>query len=195
MILGITGGTGSGKTTLLQCAEAMGALVLDCDAIYHDLLKTDKALLNEIEDRFPGSVTAGELDRKKLGAKVFADPEALKDLNAITHGAVKNEILRRLENAPELVVIDAIGLHEGGLAPLCDVTVAVEAPRESRIARLMAREGVTREYAESRIDAQHSDAWFRENCDRVLVNDGTKEDFQKKCLAFLRELDIMNLTK
>lgn len=195
MILGITGGTGSGKTTLLKQVEALGGLVMDCDAIYHELLKTDEALLDAIENRFPGTVTAGQLDRKKLGSIVFADPEALKDLNTITHGAVKKEILRRLETAPELVAIDAIGLHEGGLAPLCDITVAVTAPRESRIARLMRRDGITRAYAESRIDAQHSPQWFRENCDRVLENDGTEEDFQKKCLAFLGELGIMKVTK
>ena len=195
MILGITGGTGSGKTTLLKLIEKQGGLTLDCDEIYHELLKTDATLLAEIENRFPGTVRAGELDRKKLGSIVFADAKALSDLNTITHGAVKKEILRRLEHAPELVAIDAIGLHEGGLAPLCHVTVAVSAPRESRIRRLMERENVTEAYAASRIDAQHSPQWFAERCDHVLDNGGTQEEFQKKCLAFLQGLGIMKMTK
>ena len=191
MIIGITGGTGCGKTTLLGAIRARGGLVLDCDAIYHELLRTDKALLAAIEARFPGTVEDGTLQRKKLGAIVFSDEAALLDLNRITHGAVKQEVLCQLRNAPKLAAIDAIGLFEGGLAELCDVTVAVLAPREARIARLMARDGISADYAASRIDAQHTDAWFREKCDRVLVNDGTMDDFAAKCVAFLRELGIM----
>ena len=75
MILGITGGTGSGKTTLLKLIEAQGGKILDCDAIYHQLLKTDKTLLDAIEAAFPGTVEKGVLDRKKLGAIVFADAQ------------------------------------------------------------------------------------------------------------------------
>ena len=125
MIIGITGGTGCGKTTLLDMIRAQGGLVLDCDAIYHELLKTDRALLEAIDERFPGVVEGGALQRKKLGAIVFADPKALEDLNAITHKAVKNEVLRRLEKGPKLAAIDAIALFESGLAECCDVTVAI----------------------------------------------------------------------
>ena len=88
MILGITGGTGCGKTTLLKEIQKLGGLVLDCDAIYHELLRTDAAMLRAIENRFPGVVEAGLLNRKKLGAIVFTDEQALLDLNAITHSAV-----------------------------------------------------------------------------------------------------------
>ena len=191
MILGITGGTGCGKTTLLNCIAERGGLILDCDAIYHELLRTDPALLAAIEARFPGSVENGVLQRKKLGSLVFSDEKALEDLNAITHGAVKTEVLRRLEQKPALAAIDAIGLFEGGLAELCDVTVAVIAPEEARIARLMARDGIGRDYAKRRIAAQKSAEWFRERCDYCLENNGTQADFQKTCLAFLRKLGIM----
>ena len=77
MIFGITGGTGCGKTTALEALHSLGGVCLDCDAIYHDLLKTDKALLAAIEGRFPSVVKAGQLDRKALGSRVFADPAAL----------------------------------------------------------------------------------------------------------------------
>ena len=89
MIIGITGGTGCGKTTLLEAIKARGGLVLDCDAIYHRLLQTDKKMLAAIEARFPGTVQEGILQRKKLGAIVFADEQALLDLNRIPHSAVK----------------------------------------------------------------------------------------------------------
>ena len=164
---------------------------MDCDAIYHNLLRTDPALLGTIEKRFPGTVENGALQRKKLGNLVFSDEKALNDLNQITHGAVKAEVVRRLTEKPKLAAIDAIALFEGGLAELCDVTVAVTAPEEARIQRLMVRDGIGRDYAKRRITAQKSAEWFRERCDYCLENNGTQADFQKTCLAFLRKLGIM----
>ena len=191
MIIGITGGTGCGKTTLLEAIKAQGGLVLDCDAIYHGLLQTDKEMLAAIEDRFPGTVENGALQRKKLGAIVFADEQALLDLNRITHAAVKKEVQRQLEARPSLAAIDAIGLFEGELAELCDVTVAVTAPLEDRVRRIMLRDGISEEYARKRIAAQHQDSWFRQRCDYTLENTGTKADCQTKCLAFLSDIGIM----
>lgn len=191
MILGITGGTGCGKTTLLNCIQDQGGLVLDCDAIYHALLQTDVQMLDAINRRFPGVIEGGTLNRKKLGAIVFADEAALADLNSITHTAVKQEVLRRLEAAPKLAAIDAIGLFEGGLAELCDVTIAVTAPEEMRVQRLIQRDGISEDYARARIRAQHKESWFRERCDYVLVNDGKLDAFRAKCLAFLNTLGIM----
>ena len=192
MILGITGGSGCGKTTLLKAIEAQGGLVLDCDAIYHRLLQTDTAMLEAIARRFPGVVEDGALDRKKLGATVFSDKQALLDLNAITHAAVKRDVLCQLSSRPALAAIDAIGLFEGGLAELCDVTVAVTAPVDARIARLMARDGIPEDYARARIAAQHDADWFRSRCGFLLENDRDPETFQAKCLAFLRDSGIMN---
>ena len=191
LVIGITGGTGCGKTTLLEAIESCGGLVLDCDAIYHELLQTDKEMLSAIENRFPGTVEDGQLQRKKLGAIVFGDENALLDLNKITHSAVKREVLRRLEEKPKLAAIDAIGLFEGGLAELCDVTVVVCAPVEDRVRRIMLRDGISEDYARARIAAQKPDSWFRERCDYVLENTGTKADCQAKCLAFLPNIGII----
>ena len=190
-IIGITGGSGCGKTTLLNLIAQKGGLILDCDAIYHELLVSDKAMLTAIDARFPGVVEQEQLNRKKLGAIVFSDEKALLDLNAITHAAVKKEVLRRLESKPSLAAIDAIGLFEGNLAELCDVTVTVTAPVEDRVKRLMRRDGISEEYARSRIAAQHEDGWFRERCDYVLSNDTDLDAFATKCLDFLDKLDIM----
>ena len=188
MIIGITGGTGCGKTTLLKEIEARGGLVLDCDAIYHELLMHDTQMLSAIEARFPGTVEQGTLNRKKLGSIVFSDKNALLDLNRITHGAVKTEVQRRLSGWNGLAAIDAIGLFEGGLAELCHTTVAVCAPEEDRIQRLMAREGISADYARSRIQAQKSETFFRSNCAHTLENNGTLEQFREKCRQFLAEI-------
>ena len=193
MIIGITGGTGCGKTTLLDLIRDRGGMVLDCDAIYHELLRTDVSLLQAIEYRFPGTVEAGQLQRKKLGAIVFVDPEALQDLNRITHSAITAEVLRRLESKPKLAAIDAIALFESGLNRLCDVTVAVTAPTEDRIKRLMARDGISEDYARNRIAAQPSNEDFSARCGYTLENSGEFHVFQSNCLAFLREIGIMEL--
>ena len=192
MVIGITGGTGCGKTTFLNCIAELGGIILDCDAIYHELLRTDESLLRAIESRFPGTVTEGSLNRKALGAIVFSDESALQDLNAITHAAVKSVVLEQLQkHNGKLIAIDAIGLFEGDLACLCDVTVAVTAPEEERIRRIMARDGISRSYAESRIRAQHPNEWFSERCDYTLENSSTSDHFRTQCIAFLRTLGIM----
>ena len=191
MIIGITGGSGCGKTTLLRYIAQAGGLILDCDQIYHNLLKTDADLLFRIENAFPGTVRQGQLDRKALGNWVFSRQSELKKLNAITHSAVYTAVEQALAQKPKLAAIDAIGLFEGKLDALCDITVAVTAPREDRISRLMNREGISREYACKRIDAQHSDLWFRDKCQVCLENNGTLDAFATKCVAFLAELGII----
>ena len=191
MIIGITGGTGCGKTTLLNCIAEKGGLVLDCDAIYHRLLQTDPVLLQAIENRFPGVVENGELQRKKLGNMVFSDKSALSDLNKITHQAIFQEVERQLQTAPNLVAIDAIALFESGLAELCHTTVAVVAPQEDRVRRLMARDGISEEYARKRIAAQHSSEDFLAMCCHTLENNGELGAFRTKCLAFLSKFDII----
>ena len=191
-VIGITGGTGCGKTTALNVLRDMGALVIDCDAVYHELLRTSGAMLSEIDARFPGTVEHGALQRKKLGAVVFGDAQALQDLNAITHRYVCVEVDRLLRDwarmGGTLAAIDAIALIESGLAQRCNMVIGVTAPREMRVERLMAREGISREYAEARIDAQKPNEWFEAHCGRVLENSGSLEAFRTICNQVLQEV-------
>lgn len=175
-VIGITGPTGAGKTTALNVLRSMGCCILDADEVYHGMLETDADLRRALEDRF-GPLTApdGSFQRKKLGGIVFHDPEALRDLNAIAHSRVVAEMDRRLRQAElegyPAAAIDAIGLFESGADRICSATVAVTAPPEVRVKRIMAREGIGEEYARSRVAAQHPDTFYTERCDFTLVND------------------------
>ena len=171
-VLGITGGTGAGKTTLLHALERRGALVLDCDAVYHEMLRTDAPLRADLTAAF-GDVFApdGGLDRQKLGNIVFGDAGALAQLDAIIFRHLPRALARRMEESgARLIALDAIKLVESGLGALCDVTVAVTAPEEVRVRRIMTRDGISEDYARARVRAQRSEEAFRADCDAVFEN-------------------------
>ena len=173
LVIGFTGPTGAGKTSALRALERLGGLVLDCDAVYHDLLRTDSTLRDAITGAFGQVFTPdGTLDRQRLGTVVFSDPAALDTLNRIIYARLPRELLRRMdESSAPVVGIDAINLVESGLCRLCRRTVAVLAPSEQRVRRIMARDGIPEEYARLRVQAQKDDEFYRTHCTDTLFND------------------------
>lgn len=175
-ILGLTGGSGTGKSAACTAFARLGCGVIDADATYRTLCDTCEPMLKEIQNVF-GDVfsTEGKLDRKKLGAIVFADAQKLQQLNAITHPyirqAARDAFAAYNKRGCLLCIYDAPVLFEGQMETLCDKTCAVLAARNTRIARIVARDAITEEYAALRIDAQKDDAFYRERCDYVVQND------------------------
>ena len=175
-ILGLTGGSGTGKSAACTAFARLGCGVIDADATYRTLCDTCEPMLKEIQNGF-GDVfsTDGKLDRKKLGAIVFADAQKLQQLNAITHPyirqAARDAFAAYSKRGCLLCIYDAPVLFEGQMETLCDKTCAVLAARNTRIARIVARDAITEEYAALRIDAQKDDAFYRERCDYVVQND------------------------
>ena len=193
-VIGITGPTGAGKTTALGALVSLGALVIDADAVYHDLTETSRPMRDELCQRFGAVYDGNVLDRKKLGAIVFQDEKALADLNAITHKYVDEETGARIAQARKegrpAAAIDAIALVESSLGRYCDCTVAVTAPEELRIKRIMAREGISESYARMRVDAQKSSAWFSDHCDYTLESTeaDTVERFAQRAQVLFRRI-------
>ena len=191
-VVGITGGTGCGKTTALNVLRERGALILDCDEIYHGLTVSSEAMRAELIDRFGPVYDGTTLDRKALGAVVFSDPAALLDLNAITHKYVAEALTQLLTehalNGGTLAAIDAIGLLDIDYSKKTVFNVAVTAPTEDRVRRLMLREGIDRDYALQRIGAQKSNEYFAGHCDYTLENNGTMAEFEQKCKDFFTEV-------
>lgn len=184
-IVGVTGGTGCGKTTALDALRDMGALVLDADAVYHELCATGTEMLEKINARFPGSVEDGVLLRKKLGEIVFSDAQALEDLRNITDTYVEKEIDHRLAahaaGGGKYAAVDAINLLDTKLTEYLIASVGITAPEDVRVTRLMARDGITEEYALMRIRAQQPEEYFNENCTYVIRNDGSRDVYRQKC--------------
>ena len=191
IVLGLTGGTGAGKTSALNAIRELGGEIIDCDAVYHEMLDHDEDLRNTINAAFPGVFGPdGKLNRKKLGQEVFAKKERLDKLNAIVFRFLIPELERRLDSIPDgLYAIDAINLIESGLDRLCDRTIAVTAPTELRVRRIMARDNITEQYARLRISAQKPDEFYRGKCDLELNNGAeTAEVFQQETKVFFARL-------
>ncbi|OUN86402.1 dephospho-CoA kinase [Flavonifractor sp. An52] len=192
--IGITGPTGAGKTTALNVLTELGAHIIDADQVYHDLLAHSTPMGDALTARFGSAILdeTGQVDRKALGSVVFADPTALADLNAITHRFIIEEIDRQAAQAEtdgrSAVAIDAIALIESGVGETCDAVVGILAPREIRIRRIMAREGIPEDYARKRVEAQQGDGFFRAHCTHILENQGTAEEFGRKALALFQTL-------
>ena len=158
--IGITGPIGCGKSTIARwLAERPGVVAIDADLVAREVLDPGEPAFEGVVTRFGGDLLRadGSLDRAALGRIVFADPAALRDLEAIVHPAVRPRILRSIARAEasgaSAVVIEAIKLVEGGLAELCDEVWLVTCSAEEQRSRLVAR-GSSPEDADQRIAAQ-----------------------------------------
>ena len=169
-ILGLTGSIGMGKSAVSQMFEQQGVPVFDADAEVHRLQGPGGALLPAIEAAFPGTTGPGGVDRPRLGAAVFGNPEALKRLEAIVHPAVacgRGAFLERNRDAA-LVVFDIPLLFEKGGAAGVDAVAVVSAPPEHQRARVLARPAMTPQKFEQILALQVPDAEKRARADFVI---------------------------
>ena len=179
LTIGLTGPSGAGKGVVSSILAEYGIPSVDTDAVYHELLVPPSACLDELVSRFGSSVLNedGTLNRKALAALVFAPGHEadLADLNRITHRHILDEVRRRLAiyeaEGKRAAAVDAPQLFESGFDRECGRILVVLAPYEHRLARVTARDGLTEAQATARLNASHSDSFFRERADAVLVND------------------------
>ena len=193
-IIGITGPTGAGKTTALNALRRLGAVVVDADAVYHRLLSDSVPLKKSLVEAFGERILddGGRIDRKRLSQAVY--PDGLGKLNELTHPFILERIGQEAERARQegraALAVDAIALVECGLGAKCDAVVAILAPVELRIQRIMARDGIDEAYARRRVAAQQSDDFFRANSSYVLENreGDTPKAFEARALALFEKI-------
>jgi dephospho-CoA kinase len=180
LLIGLTGGIGSGKSTVSAALVARGARLVDADAVVRELQEPGTPVFEAMVARFgPGIVAAdGSLDRAAVAAVVFTDDEARRDLNAIVHPAVGDEILARVSAAAEtdeVVVLDVPLMVEGGRYPVAGLLV-VDCPVDVAVQRLVTHRGMSEEDARARIAVQATREERLARADHVVDNSGTPED-------------------
>jgi dephospho-CoA kinase len=194
-LVGLTGGIGSGKSTVAGLLRARGVPVVDVDALARECLEPGP-ILDAVLAHFGAGVRAkdGSLDRAALAAIVFAQPQARRELEALTHPCIRERIdaeLARLAAAPDaagLVVLDHPLLVESGAQVRVDAVVVVEAPEALRVRRLVRGRGMRRKDVKARIANQASDAERRSVAHHVLLNDLGPAELEESVELLLREL-------
>ena len=187
-IIGLTGNIACGKTLVGKMLLALGAeRYIDADALVHGLYRAGQPIARAVGEVFGPSVLSpdGSVDRQALGQIVFQDAEAMQRLERIVHPAVGTALLSELgqTSATGIVVIDAVKLLEGQSGALCQQRWIVVCPEEQEIARLLARNNVSLEEAQRRVQAQAPVAPRLKLVDVVIDNSGTVEQTREQVIA------------
>ena len=193
-IIGLTGGIGSGKSTVARLFEALGAEVVDADILAREAVAPGTAALSLILDRFGEGIVDnnGALDRQKLGQIVFGDEQARRDLNAIVHPEVASLAQARFRAAASrkvpLVIYDVPLLFENGLEDAFSSIVVVYAPKDVRVKRLVARDGLTERDIHARMAAQMALEDKVGRADHVIDNTMSQDELRQRVASLYQTL-------
>jgi dephospho-CoA kinase len=194
-IFGLTGGIASGKTTVAHFFEELGSKIIDADRLGHELVRPSRPAYQEIVSRYGQEILSRsrEIDRRRLGAIVFSDPEKLRELNAILHPRIIAKIEElasqyHRQDPREVIIVDAAVIYEAGIADRFTKILVAWCRREQQIERLMSKTEISREEAERRIASQIPAEEKRRRADYAIDCSGTVEQTRAQVEALLPEL-------
>ena len=176
LVIGLTGGIGTGKSEAARHMVALGAELIDADVVGHEAYRPNAEAWRQVVDAFGEGILGegNEIDRRKLGAIVFSDPEQLSRLNGIMHplmaGMVSEKIEQHRRDGARVVVVEAALLFEAGWDSLVQEVWVTDSPVEMVVNRLAQRNGMTEEEARRRVDSQMSREERLERADFVIDN-------------------------
>jgi len=193
-VVGLTGGIGSGKSTVANMLAELGAYIIDADELARRIVEPGQPAWKEIEKNFGGQILNPDqtLNRKKMAEIVFANPEARKKLESITHPRIGEEMMRELEKAKKeqrkLVVFDAALLIESAAANRLKPLIVVSADEDLRVKRVCGRDRCCAEDVRARIRNQVPDSKRREKADFVIENNGDIDQLREGVSELYRKL-------
>ncbi len=193
-ILALTGPTGAGKSTLAAPAEQLGLAVIDCDAVARKVTQAGQPALPALAAAFGQDILSadGALLRPRLAKKAFASPEATALLNRTIFPFITREIDAQVAplqaQGVQTVLLDAPTLYESGADSLCSAVIAVLAPAQVRLERIMARDGISEAAALQRMQAGKPDDFYKNRADYILLNQGDAADFTRQATALLQQI-------
>ena len=176
LTIGLTGKTGAGKTTVASYLNEKGCYIIDGDIIARQITEKGSEVLPILQKAFGDDIIDenGELIRKLLAQRAFADKESTALLNRITHPVIKQRCEAEMQKAETLgyktALIDAAALLDSDCKDLCDKIIVVTAPEEIRLERILQRDGITSQQAMTRIKAQKSDEYYFSHADIIIRN-------------------------
>jgi len=199
IVIGLTGGIGTGKSTVTKTLEEMGSYVVDADKLGHEAYRPSTEVWKLVVDTFGEDILQpnGEVDRRKLGAIVFSDPQALERLNQIVHPWMYQEMKHRLEELRRqdvrVVVLEAAILIEASWTSLVDQVWVTTAPMEVVVERLRSRNGLSREQVLARVQSQMPTEERVKHADVVVDTDCPLAEVPKRVAALWKEHVLPNL--
>lgn len=200
-VIGITGGVGSGKSyAARRLQEKLGATLLIADELGHVVMEPGRSAYRQIIEHFGDDIVSpdGSIDRTALAAVVFADAKARDWLNQVIHPAVLEYIRDTIDNnrtRSGILLLETALMYETGCDSLCDEVWLVYVPEEERIQRLASDRGYSEQKSKAIIQSQLSETLLREKVQRIIPNDGTKEDLERTLDTLLTTLDTTALGK
>jgi dephospho-CoA kinase len=193
-VLGLTGASGSGKSFATSVLEQDGFFVIDADKTARKVVESGSPCLNDLSEVFGVEIinADGTLNRKLLAKNAFANKSSLEKLNSITHPFITKEINSELaileQKGESLVVLDAPTLFESGADSICDTILAIIAPKELCLKRIVERDLITIEQAKERINAQPIDEYYTSRAEYVIMNNDNIEIFTHQILELSAQL-------
>lgn len=190
-VIGLTGGIACGKSAVSHVLRGLGAGIIDADRIGHEVLYAGQEAYSQVVQAFGQEILneQGEIDRKRLGAMVFAEKKKLSQLNSITHPHIINNIVKQIEAGDGIIVLDAALLFETGLDALCDEIWLVTAKKEEQLRRILLRDGLSRQEAERRVQSQGDYAQKRGKAKHIIDNSGSLGELEREVKRLYQQVE------